>query len=66
VKKATGRKSAMESAVRPSAPVRLVASSQKIDKELVWKAEYSLEQITESAWKWHQRKGGGGQGDSWC
>jgi UDP-glucose 4-epimerase len=66
VKKATDRKSVMESAVRPSAPVRLVASSQKIDKELVWKAEYSLEQITESAWKWHKRKEGGGQGDSWC
>jgi UDP-glucose 4-epimerase len=66
VKKATGRKAAMESASRPSAPVRLVAPSQKIDKELVWKAEYSLEQITESAWKWHRRKGGEGQGDSWC
>jgi len=42
---------------RPGDPARLVASSQKIYEELGWKAEYSLEQIIESAWKWHQRKG---------
>ncbi|EZP75239.1 UDP-glucose 4-epimerase [Parageobacillus genomosp. 1] len=27
----------------------------RIYEELGWKAEYSLEQIIESAWKWHSR-----------
>jgi UDP-glucose 4-epimerase len=40
---------------RTDAPARLVASSQKIYEELSWKAEYSLEQIIKSAWKWHSR-----------
>ncbi|WP_245592297.1 hypothetical protein [Ectobacillus panaciterrae] len=31
----------------------LVASSQKIYKELGWKAQYSLEEMIETAWKWH-------------
>jgi UDP-glucose 4-epimerase len=39
---------------RPGDPAWLVASSEKIYKELGWKAQYSLEQIIESAWKWHQ------------
>ncbi|MBB4075597.1 UDP-glucose 4-epimerase [Anoxybacillus voinovskiensis] len=34
---------------RPGAPARLVASSRKIYEKLGWKAEYSLEQIIESA-----------------
>jgi UDP-glucose 4-epimerase len=50
--KTTGRKAVIEyTARRPSAPVRLVASSQKIDEELDWKAECSLEQTIESAWE---------------
>jgi UDP-glucose 4-epimerase len=39
---------------RPGDPAQLIASSQKIYEQLGWKAEYSLEQIIESAWKWHQ------------
>jgi UDP-glucose 4-epimerase len=52
----TGRKAVIESTDRrPGAPARLVASLEKIYyKELGWKAEYSLEQIIESAWKWHK------------
>ncbi|TVZ81900.1 UDP-galactose 4-epimerase [Aeribacillus composti] len=56
--KVTGRKAVIEyTDRRPGDPARLVASSQKIYEELGWKAEYSLEQIIESAWKWHQWKG---------
>lgn len=39
---------------RAGDPARLVASSEKIHIELGWKAERSLEEIIESAWKWHQ------------
>jgi UDP-glucose 4-epimerase len=56
--KITGRKAVIEyTDRRPGTPARLVASSQKICEELGWKAEYSLEQIIESVWKWHQQKG---------
>lgn len=40
---------------RPGDPAQLVASSEKILNELGWKAEYNLEQIIESAWKWHNK-----------
>ncbi|GGJ80346.1 hypothetical protein GGR02_003453 [Anoxybacillus voinovskiensis] len=54
--KVTGRKAVIEyTDRRPGDPARLVASSQKIYKELGWKAEYSLEEIIASAWKWHSR-----------
>lgn len=40
---------------RPGDPPRLIASSQKITKELGWKPEFqSLDAIIESAWSWHQ------------
>lgn len=39
---------------RPGDPAQLIASSNKIYQELGWKAEYSLEEIIETAWKWHQ------------
>jgi len=40
---------------RPGDPAVLIASSEKIGKELGWKPEYtSLDEIVESAWKWHQ------------
>jgi UDP-glucose 4-epimerase len=54
--KITGRKAVIEYTDRClDAPTRLVASLEKIYyKELGWKAEYSLEQIIESAWKWHK------------
>jgi len=40
---------------RPGDPAVLIASSEKIGEELGWKPEYtSLDDIVESAWKWHQ------------
>ncbi|MAM71128.1 MAG: UDP-glucose 4-epimerase GalE [Gammaproteobacteria bacterium] len=39
---------------RPGDPARLVASSLLAQQELGWQAEYSLEQIIETAWNWHQ------------
>ncbi|MBO9130017.1 UDP-glucose 4-epimerase GalE [Bacillus sp. 165] len=39
---------------RSGDPAQLIASSQKIYETLGWKAEYSLEQIIQSAWSWHQ------------
>ena len=41
---------------RAGDPARLVASSDRIRKELGWKPRFSgLEQIIDSAWRWHQR-----------
>jgi UDP-glucose 4-epimerase len=41
---------------RAGDPARLVASSDRISKELGWKPRFSgLEQIIDSAWRWHQR-----------
>ncbi|MEB6548864.1 UDP-glucose 4-epimerase GalE [Heyndrickxia sporothermodurans] len=52
--KVTGRKASVEyTDRRPGDPARLVASSEKILRELRWKAEYRLEQIVSSAWEWH-------------
>lgn len=39
---------------RAGDPAQLVASSEKIYKELGWKAKYSLERMIETAWNWHQ------------
>jgi UDP-glucose 4-epimerase len=42
---------------RPGDPAVLIASSEKISRELGWKPEYSkLDDIIESAWKWHQQR----------
>jgi UDP-glucose 4-epimerase len=38
---------------RPGDPAILVASSDKIRRELGWEPKYDLHQIIESAWKWH-------------
>jgi len=56
VKKVTGRKvAAVNSPRRPGDPARLVASSDKIKKELGWIPKYpDLETIVETAWKWHK------------
>ena len=55
--KVTGVKAKVEMADRRAGdPARLVASSQKIFKELGWKAERNLEQIIADAWKWHQNQ----------
>ncbi|WP_338449663.1 UDP-glucose 4-epimerase GalE [Niallia oryzisoli] len=54
--KATGRSANVIMADRREGdPARLVASSEKIFNELGWKAEFSLEDIIASAWKWHSR-----------
>ena len=45
---------AIEGERRPGDPAILIASSQKIMKELGWKPKFpELKQIIESAWKWH-------------
>ena len=41
---------------RAGDPARLVASSDRIRQELEWAPQYpALEQIIDSAWRWHQR-----------
>jgi UDP-glucose 4-epimerase len=41
---------------RPGDPAVLIASSEKIEKELGWKPKHpSIESIIESAYKWHQK-----------
>jgi len=53
----TGREiEAIEKPRRPGDPPRLIASSDKIKKELGWQPQFqSLDAIIESAWKWHQK-----------
>lgn len=42
---------------RPGDPAVLVASSEKIKKELGWQPKFTtLEQIIETSWKWHRRR----------
>jgi UDP-glucose 4-epimerase len=55
--KITGRTIAtIEKPRRPGDPPRLIASSEKIKKELGWRPQFqSLETIIESAWKWHEK-----------
>jgi UDP-glucose 4-epimerase len=56
-RKLTGRKiDIVERPRRPGDPPRLIASSEKIKRELGWKPQFqSLDAIIESAWKWHQK-----------
>ena len=56
-RKITDRKiDAIEKPRRPGDPPRLIASSDKIKRELGWEPEFqSLDAIVESAWKWHQK-----------
>ena len=56
-RKITGRKiETIEKPRRPGDPPRLIASSERIKKELGWKPQFqSLDAIIESAWKWHQK-----------
>ena len=53
----TGRKiEIVEKPRRPGDPPRLVASSEKIKRELDWQPQFeSLQAIIESAWKWRQK-----------
>ncbi len=57
IRKVTQRKIAtIESPRRPGDPARLVASAQKIKKELGWLPKYpELEVIVETAWQWHRK-----------
>ena len=44
---------------RPGDPAVLIASSEKIERELGWKREFDkLDDIVSSAWKWHQLRYG--------
>src|SRR5882672_2416668 len=56
-RKVTGRKiDIVEKPRRLGDPPRLIASSEKIKRELRWKPQFqSLDPIIESAWKWHQK-----------
>jgi UDP-glucose 4-epimerase len=56
-RKVTGREiDIVEKPRRPGDPPRLIASSEKIKRELGWKPQFqSLDAIIESAWKWHQK-----------
>jgi UDP-glucose 4-epimerase len=46
----------IEAPRRAGDPATLVASSEKIKRELDWKPRYAeLEQIILSAWEWHQK-----------
>ena len=56
-RKITGRKiNIVEKPRRPGDPPRLIASSEKIKRELGWQSSrQSLEAIIESAWRWHQK-----------
>ncbi len=53
----TGRKiDVVEKPRRPGDPPRLIASSEKIKRELGWRSKFqSLGAIIESAWKWHEK-----------
>src|SRR6266516_2704707 len=57
----TGRKiDIAEKPRRPGDPPRLIASSEKIKRELGWRSKFqSLDAIIESAWTWHQKFPGG-------
>lgn len=46
---------AEESPRRPGDPPRLVASAERISRELGWQAAWTdIDQVIASAWKWHQ------------
>ncbi len=54
--KVTGIKANIEYADRrASDPAKLVASSEKIQREPGWEPKFSLEEIITSAWKWHSK-----------
>lgn len=58
VRRVTGRPIAVEECERrPGDPAVLVASSEKIKKDLGWQPKFSeLDQIIASAWRWHQQR----------
>jgi UDP-glucose 4-epimerase len=60
VRRVTGHPIPVEEAERrPGDPAVLIASSEKIERELGWKREFDkLDEIVASAWKWHQQRYG--------
>lgn len=56
VKKVTGRNFTVKEEVRRAGdPAKLIASSEKIKKELHWEPKHSqIEEIVETAWRWHE------------
>jgi UDP-glucose 4-epimerase len=58
VQRVTGKPVAIEEhGPRPGDPAVLVASSEKIKAELGWKPKFAeLDQIIDSAWKWHLKR----------
>ncbi len=58
VRRVTGRPIAVEECPRRAGdPAVLVASSEKIKRELGWKPQFAeLDTIMASAWEWHQKR----------
>jgi len=58
VRRVTGKPIAVEECPRrPGDPAVLVASSEKIKRELGWKPKFAeLDQIIATAWEWHQKR----------
>ena len=58
VRRVTGKTIAVEECARRAGdPAVLVASSEKIKRELGWKPQFAeLDAIVASAWEWHQRR----------
>ena len=56
-RKITGHKiPVVEKPRRPGDPARLIAASEKIQRELGWQPKFQhIDAIIESAWKWHQK-----------
>ena len=56
-RKITGHKiPVVEKPRRAGDPPRLIAASEKIQRELGWRPEFQrIDAIIESAWKWHQK-----------
>jgi UDP-glucose 4-epimerase len=56
-RRVTGRSvPTMDAPRRPGDPAVLVASSEKIQRQLGWKPRFAdLQQIIASAWEWHQK-----------
>jgi UDP-glucose 4-epimerase len=56
-RKITGHKiPVVEKPRRPGDPARLIAASEKIQRELGWRPKFqNIDAIIESAWKWHQK-----------
>jgi UDP-glucose 4-epimerase len=55
-RKISGRKiPTVEKPPRPGDPARLIAASEKIQRELGWRPQFqNIDAIIESAWRWHQ------------